>query len=521
MDQQRPVETGQQRSLVDCKEVGQLLGHQSPGGEVERPQVGRLELTVMRALGGLERREDTRVQSGGPGLGLADDDDVHESDSVAGDRAAECMNRLETTGLDRSGGGSNRPSSRRCTLDGPHRGIIDGFFACDRGPPVKPVFVLGMHRSGSSVVTLLLHRLGLDLGAASEQLEATGDNPMGYGELGAVVARNDALLASQGHLWSGPPEMPDEVWSRLGSGPHGQDARVMVEAAFSREEVVIKDPRLCLLLAYWTAALDVQPTLVLALREPSAVARSLRRRDDLPHEHGLLLWERHLRAALAHVSRHGAIVTRYRELIDDPDAGASRLGAQLRDRGFTSVSESRSGIESVVRRELDHSRGDDESEPVLTEPQQRLRDLLSGLPAEVAPGSVNVDDLGPASEGMSVVFASHALARRMATAYETSRRALHDASTRPSELRRLREELDRERERANALTERIAALEDQLTRVRSGLDSATAELAARPTPGDSASRDEERWASERRALLGEIASLRRARGEQILAAIRD
>ena len=386
---------------------------------------------------------------------------------------------------------------------------------------MKPVFVLGMHRSGSSVVTLLLHGLGLDLGAASEQLEATDDNPTGYGELDAVVARNDALLASQGHLWSAPPDVPDEVWSRLGRGPHGADSRVMLGSVFTRDEVVIKDPRLCMLLPYWSAALNVDPTLVLALRDPGSIARSLRRRDDLPHEHGLLLWERYLRAAVAQVAQHGAIVARYDELIAEPDAAAARLGGQLSDAGFTSLTGRPAEAANVVRRDLDHGRDDEEEEELsLTDPQRRLLDLLSSLPATVAPGAVSLDEIGPPSAGMALVFSSHAMARRMATAYETSRRALHDASLRPSELRRLREDRDRERDRADALHRRVTDLESEVTRLREGLDLAASELAARPTPNEASLTDEADWAIERRSLLSEIASLRRIRGEQILAAIR-
>ena len=61
------------------------------------------------------------------------------------------------------------------------------------------LFVLGMHRSGTSALTGLLHRLGVVLG--EHLLPASEDNPRGYWENADIVAVHERLMASLGWTW--------------------------------------------------------------------------------------------------------------------------------------------------------------------------------------------------------------------------------------------------------------------------------------------------------------------------------
>src|SRR5262245_46357503 len=76
-----------------------------------------------------------------------------------------------------------------------------------------PICVAGIHRSGTSMITRLLHCCGVSLGAADDLLPAAPDNPAGFWENRRFLAVNDMLLMALGGSWSAPPPFPPG-WER-------------------------------------------------------------------------------------------------------------------------------------------------------------------------------------------------------------------------------------------------------------------------------------------------------------------
>ena len=72
-----------------------------------------------------------------------------------------------------------------------------------------PICIAGMHRSGTSMVTKLLHLCGLYLGEESDLMAATLENPEGYWENARFVGVNDDLLAHVGGGWDLAPPAED------------------------------------------------------------------------------------------------------------------------------------------------------------------------------------------------------------------------------------------------------------------------------------------------------------------------
>src|SRR5579864_4713795 len=66
--------------------------------------------------------------------------------------------------------------------------------------------VLGMHRSGTSALTGMLHHLGVALG--DRLMAATPDNPRGYWEHGDIVAIHERLMATLGWGWDDIRSLP-------------------------------------------------------------------------------------------------------------------------------------------------------------------------------------------------------------------------------------------------------------------------------------------------------------------------
>jgi hypothetical protein len=156
------------------------------------------------------------------------------------------------------------------------------------------VFVLGMHRSGTSLVAELVHAMGYEV--PGQQLEKNEKvNARGFWESRQVVDLNERLLADIGATWY-------QVGMDFGRGPSGSpEVRATAESIQGllttslqeHDRLVIKDPRLCHLFPVWLECLDrsrVSAKVVWVTRRPLAVARSLEERDGLNELTGVLLW---------------------------------------------------------------------------------------------------------------------------------------------------------------------------------------------------------------------------------------
>jgi len=160
----------------------------------------------------------------------------------------------------------------------------------------KIVVVLGMHRSGTSLLTNLLSVLGVDLG--KDLLAGDSANELGYWENESIYRTQDALLnhiaQDWGELGAVYPFAID--WSRLPEfQSYKQELISIVRAEITRAEGIwgFKDPRTCRLLPLWKeifAELDLDPLYVLALRDPVVVADSMQKRSALDPLHTELVW---------------------------------------------------------------------------------------------------------------------------------------------------------------------------------------------------------------------------------------
>lgn len=203
---------------------------------------------------------------------------------------------------------------------GPERSALAGSTA---------VIVLGMHRSGTSALTGLLHHLGVALGP--RLMPATKDNPQGYWEHLDIVGLHDALLHVLGRRWDDIRPLPPG-WE---STPVARDVAQRLKAILLRDFSGaalwgLKDPRLCRLMPLWRPLLEemaVRPRFVLMLRSPREVAASLAARDGLSAAHSRLLWLRHLLEAEAATRLLPRSFVRYDELIEH--GGWRRLSARL------------------------------------------------------------------------------------------------------------------------------------------------------------------------------------------------
>ncbi|MGH7094566.1 MAG: glycosyltransferase, partial [Stellaceae bacterium] len=218
------------------------------------------------------------------------------------------------------------------------------------------ILVLGMHRSGTSALTGMLHHLGVGLGA--RLMPATSDNPRGYWEHAEIVAVHQSLMAGYGFAWDDLRPLPAAL---LGDG----SATKRLEAVLQRDFVDaplwgVKDPRLCRLLPLWLpmlSRLGVTPRFVLALRHPIEVAASLRARDGINVQCAALLWLRHVLEAERATRGGTRTIVHYEALVGAAGwrSAAARMAAEL-DQSWPTAAVSAAGIDAFLAPELRHNR---------------------------------------------------------------------------------------------------------------------------------------------------------------------
>ncbi|GIU93809.1 MAG: hypothetical protein KatS3mg012_0266 [Gaiellaceae bacterium] len=182
------------------------------------------------------------------------------------------------------------------------------------------VFVVGMHRAGTSIATRLLGLLGLRLPVPEDLVPADARNPAGYWESMSLVALSERAL----RMVDSDARCPRRLAAGWERDPRldelRREGRGAVRRAFGGVPWAWKDPRLCLAAAFWRSVIASERIpVVLLCRNPLEIAESAARADRPDGKlYTLALWERYLREALVQIGGLPVLVTRYDDLMRDP-----------------------------------------------------------------------------------------------------------------------------------------------------------------------------------------------------------
>jgi GT2 family glycosyltransferase/glycosyltransferase involved in cell wall biosynthesis len=185
------------------------------------------------------------------------------------------------------------------------------------------ICIAGAHRSGTSMVTRLLHQCGLDLGPESDLMPAQADNPDGFWEHLRFVGLNDEILNSLGGAWDLPPKL-DENFADKRLDPLREKARALVHQFDETKIWGWKDPRNSLTWPFWKDVLPSLKTLIV-VRNPLEVASSMRKRNGTSYAFGLRLWEIYNRRLLNATNTTERLITRYDAFFENPESELARI----------------------------------------------------------------------------------------------------------------------------------------------------------------------------------------------------
>ena len=183
------------------------------------------------------------------------------------------------------------------------------------GPDI--VCVLGMHRSGTSLLTRILNLIGLYLGSGQVSIQPAEDNPKGHWEHSDIVSLNDAILERYGGSWDEPPLLPPDWETASLLDDLRQRAQVLIEDQFAGVHLWgWKDPRSCLTLPFWQQLVP-EMRYVICLRNPVDVALSLRHRNSFSSEKSSSLWFHYVNSAFEHTEGKPRLVVFYEDLMNN------------------------------------------------------------------------------------------------------------------------------------------------------------------------------------------------------------
>ncbi len=270
------------------------------------------------------------------------------------------------------------------------------------------LYIVGMHRSGTSAITEALASLPFELPPAEALVGANSSNPRGHWEVEALIDFNERLLERLGGSWLAPPTRMVEDVERLaqpGASVDLESAEVFARA-FSGDSWLFKDPRLSFTLPFWRRMLP-ENRAVLVLRDPLAIALSLRARNSFPVPFGLALWERYMRSAVValdgmevHVATFSGVASGGQAAADLFSFAAASLGTAVPEDVKARIDKS---IDNTLRH---HDRDPSVGVNPMSGAQHRLSDLL--LSCEGSHARFHVDIDFNETEGLELAFGAAA-----------------------------------------------------------------------------------------------------------------
>jgi hypothetical protein len=195
------------------------------------------------------------------------------------------------------------------------------------------VAVVGMHRSGTSATAGLLIGFGLAGPRADDLVPGDSSNERGHWESREVQLCNAHLLAARNATTFAPPPFIENWTDIPGYESMKAEAQQWFNATFQGRPLVMKDPRMCLTMPFWRAALPAPMGAVFVLRDPLEVARSLEARDKIPILLGLAMWDRYIRSASWGLAGLPTLVVSYDAMLGDPVKSSREVGTFLEYMG--------------------------------------------------------------------------------------------------------------------------------------------------------------------------------------------
>ena len=227
------------------------------------------------------------------------------------------------------------------------------------------LIILGMHRSGTSLLAGLLSQVDVKMGR-SLYAPQKGVNEKGFWEHEDIVDTHDELLLHLNSQWDDLlpwDETLGEKWWETDIVKSFSNRLIdLVERDFKDAPVwALKDPRMCRLLPSWFpifATLQIKVTYICMNRNPFEVTGSLQKRDHFSREKALVLWLIHSLAAERYSRGLPRVFIDFDQVVTNPVGVLSKIEQEANLVFPVPVGEAKEKIEEFVSPGLRHHKAD-------------------------------------------------------------------------------------------------------------------------------------------------------------------
>jgi hypothetical protein len=198
------------------------------------------------------------------------------------------------------------------------------------------MFITGMHRSGTSATANMAVTLGMR--QSSEVLPAHLFNPAGHFESLQLFYANEQILSTLGYQWNIPPQnrLNEQEINQIRKCGLLTQLREQFQDKSTKRNWCDKDPRLALTLPIWDQILLRKVPVIACIRNPSEVASSLRLREGMPFEYGVMLWRYYNQNLRKSCQGRPAIVIDYEiDLKNNASSAAKKILSFAEHQGYT------------------------------------------------------------------------------------------------------------------------------------------------------------------------------------------
>jgi hypothetical protein len=228
------------------------------------------------------------------------------------------------------------------------------------------IFVIGMHRSGTSALARVLSLCGAAL--PRRLLPPNGGNPTGYWEPSEAMELNERFLRRQRSSWADPAlRYRDALGDPADLARFDASSRDFVQSIGEflangfepGEAVVLKEPRISALLPYWLAAAaeaGYRAKAIHIFRNPADVAASLAVQHGISFERASALWQKYNLLGEHDARPIPRAFVSYEALIEDWSSAIARCSSEI-GVDLDAGAEARRMIETFLSPHLNHYSG--------------------------------------------------------------------------------------------------------------------------------------------------------------------
>ena len=217
----------------------------------------------------------------------------------------------------------------------------------------KQILVLGMHRSGTSMVSRILNLMGCYYSSKDQVMLPAEENPKGFWERKDVMDLNNKILHDHQVTWDDPYKLKDIKINNL---LYSKDIKNIIYKLEPHRPWFIKDPRFCLTYNCWANELEHNLNIVV-LRNPLAVSISLFNRNKISYLSGLALWDFYTDRLIKNLDKKKTILCFYDDFLQDPYKASENLFNSLKKLELQKINMPiKEEVMNFVNKELNRSK---------------------------------------------------------------------------------------------------------------------------------------------------------------------